>query len=126
MSASQEFQTEHLDRKRLVELYGNDMDYAADMFRTFLHDMLPIFDEFDELIQESRWAAVQQLAHKLMPTLGMVGLSDLESMMMHIEAASTAEDPLLVQKLWLQFRTDFTTRIPVLQAEYQRYSQKHP
>ncbi|MFD2574389.1 Hpt domain-containing protein [Spirosoma soli] len=113
-----------LDRERLLDLYGDDTAYAADMFETFLHDVVPQFDSFNPLIQEQRWMDVYQLAHKLKPTLGLVGLSDLEAVMNDIESSAASPDPFQVQRMWHDFRANFTERIPIVYAEWQRYLRK--
>ncbi|MBD2752689.1 PAS domain S-box protein [Spirosoma validum] len=114
--------THPLDYDRLSELYGDDTDYAASMFETFLETVLTEFDAFDILIQQQRWDDVRQLAHKLKPTLGMVGLSDLEAMMIQLEEMMQAEpDANTVRHLWHTFRYDLMSRQPLLQTQWQNY-----
>ena len=110
-----------LDTARLYELYGEDAEYAASMFETFLEEVFPEFNEFNGLMQQQRWEDVRQLAHKLRPTLGMVGLSDLETLLGQfeklIEVNAKSEQ---VQQHWHVFSSGLTSRKSLVQAEWQR------
>lgn len=74
-----------LNFSRLKELYGDDNEYILDMMETFLTDALPDFSGFQALINTNDWVALSKLAHRLKPSLGMVGLTDLEKTMAEIE-----------------------------------------
>jgi PAS domain S-box-containing protein len=74
-----------LDVSRLKELYGDDNEYVLDMMETFLTDALPDFSGFQALINTNDWVTLSKLAHRLKPSLGMVGLTDLEKTMAEIE-----------------------------------------
>lgn len=77
-----------LNYHRLKELYGDDNEYIVDMMETFLTDALPDFADFQGLINARDWIALSKLAHRLKPTLGMVGLTDLEEKMSQLETQS--------------------------------------
>ncbi|WP_420146775.1 PAS domain S-box protein [Spirosoma sp.] len=114
-----------LDYDRLAELYGDDSEYAAIIFETFLETVVPDFDTLDGLIQKQRWEEVRQLAHRLKPGLGMVGLSDLEIVMSELETTTKTEpDPAVVEKLWQTFRAEFPNRLPLLHTQWQNYLTK--
>ncbi|RIV24939.1 response regulator [Fibrisoma montanum] len=111
-----------LDQQQLIDLYGDDAEYAADMFQTFLEQILPEFDAFEPLIREQQWTAVRQLAHKLKPTLRMVGLPTLEKMMARLEEmASEHPDGVEVQTLWRSFYSELTSKKSLIEAQWQRY-----
>ncbi|MCP1383318.1 PAS domain S-box protein [Runella salmonicolor] len=74
-----------LNFSRLKELYGDDNEYILDMMETFLTDALPDFSGFQALINTNDWVTLSKLAHRLKPSLGMVGLTDLEKTMAEIE-----------------------------------------
>ncbi|QMW02944.1 Hpt domain-containing protein [Spirosoma foliorum] len=113
--------TNTLDRDRLSELYGEDADYAATMFETFLDDVLPEFNEFNELMQEQRWEEGRQLAHKLRPTLGMVGLSDLETALAQLERLIiTKVEPKQVRNYWRLFYNSLLSKKTLIQTEWER------
>ena len=107
-----------LDQNRLVELYGDDKAYAADIFQTFLDDILPDFSIIDQMIEQSDWAALSNHAHKIKPTLGMVGLSELETQMQEIE--ERAKDNIntdTLKLLWNDLQIKLEQFIPILKEE---------
>lgn len=111
-----------LDVERLTELYGTDKLYAADMFQTFLNEVLADFNIIGELIYQEDWLALSKHAHKLKPTLGMVGLSKLELQMMEIEKRAKEKintDTLM--SFWESFQLDLEASIPILKAELDKF-----
>ncbi|CCH55143.1 multi-sensor hybrid histidine kinase [Fibrisoma limi BUZ 3] len=111
-----------LDQQQLTNLYGDDMEYAADMFQTFLEQILPEFDAFEPLIREQQWAEVRQLAHKLKPTLRMVGLPKLEKVMARLEEMASGDpDVIDIQNLWQGFCAELTNKKPLIEAQWQHY-----
>lgn len=90
-----------LNYPRIKELYGDDNEYILDMMETFLTDALPDFADFQELINAHDWTTLSKLAHRLKPTLGMVGLTELEEKMSQLETkARNAPQPESLQLLW--------------------------
>lgn len=107
-----------LDKKRLFELYGEDKEYAADMFQAFMNDVLPDFQQFEQLIEQQDWNGLGVHAHKLKPALGMVGLSKLEEQMNEIEKLSkTNKNTDILQSQWKEFRLNLEQILPVLKEE---------
>lgn len=107
-----------LDRNRLTELYGDDKEYAADMFQTFLNEVLSDFNVIGKLILQQDWKGLGKQAHKLTPTLNMVGLTALESQMLEIE--NRAKNNVRIDTLmtyWENFQTDLEASIPILKDE---------
>lgn len=114
---SSNFSTQ-LDHDRLQEMYGDDKAYAADMFQTFLADVLPNFPAIQDLILQNDWESLGKLTHKLKPTLGMVGLTQLELQLLEIETIAKEnpqEEPL--QKLWESVQSTLDAAVPILQQE---------
>lgn len=74
-----------LDKNLLKELYGDDLDYAREMFDTFLTKSLPEVVLMKRQLSTENWTELGRLAHKLKPSFGMVGLSDMEEKMQGIE-----------------------------------------
>jgi PAS domain S-box-containing protein len=74
-----------LDKKLLKELYGDDLDYAREMFDTFLNKSLPEVALLKRQLTTENWTELGRLAHKLKPSFGMVGLGDMEEKMQSIE-----------------------------------------
>ncbi|PWK20105.1 PAS domain S-box-containing protein [Arcicella aurantiaca] len=74
-----------LDQTSLEQLYGDDKEYAAEMFETFLEDVLPDFYQLQNFVEKKDWENLSKESHKLKPTLAMVGLNLMESKIVEIE-----------------------------------------
>ncbi len=110
-----------IDQDRLNELYGDDKEYAADMIQTFLEDVLPDFVVIDELIIQKNLETLAQHVHKLKPTLGMVGLTDLEESIKEFETKlKQGSDFDNIQLQWNDFQKNLEKSIPDLKATLQK------
>ncbi len=113
-----------LDYARLKQLYGDDKEYAADMIQTFLDDVLPDFVVMDQFINQKDLDNLAQLTHKLKPTLGMVGLSEMEILMNEIDRKAKEEiDIAVLTQLWHNFQRQLEHSIPVLKTELLKLTQ---
>lgn len=77
----------------LTELYGEDLEYAREMFEVFLKNTRLEFDRLRPMLEKAQWADLARLAHKIKPTFAMIGLPDLEEQMQALETAAKAEIP---------------------------------
>jgi PAS domain S-box-containing protein len=113
--------TFQLDQPRLLELYGDDRAAASDMFSTFLTEVVPDLMRLPDWQRTQSWAELARQAHKLKPTLGMVGLTALETTMSRLEnAAKQASDPDLINVYCQEVTTSLQQMIPLLEAEIQQ------
>ncbi|MGF7216509.1 PAS domain S-box-containing protein [Spirosoma lacussanchae] len=114
-----------LDRQRLFELYGSDKEHAAEMFATFLDDVVPELLQLPDLCTDQNWSMLASMAHKLKPTLGMVGLSRLEDELRQIERSlgQNADKEPLVQRCQALVE-EVTDLLPVLRNEIKTLSPK--
>lgn len=112
-----------LDQQRLSELYGSDLDAFAEMLDVFLTEIVHDFTGLLPLVHEQRWTDLARLVHKLKPTLGMVGLSDLEKKMADLEdfVNKTPVQPL-IEVYCQEIVEDINHRLPLLRSEYHRLS----
>ena len=95
MHYSEPFQfNRELDHAYLDQLYEGDLDYAIDMFDSFLEYSLPVFYALPDLLEQRRFEALQNDVHRLKPAFPMVGLSLLTPTLQQIEqAAGKPVDP---------------------------------
>jgi len=108
----------HLDQTRLKEFYGDDKAHAADMIQTFLNEILPDFLVMDDLIVRQDLDALSKYAHKLKPTLGMVGLQEMEMLLNKVNIyAKEKADISVLKEIWHDFRQKIEQSIPLLEAE---------
>ncbi len=113
-----------LDQNRLDELYGNDTAYAAEMFDLFLTNVVPELLTLPALCQQQDWPALARLAHKLKPTLGMVGLPELQEKVEQIEKSADLSPDLSLLEIYCNELAVSTNKlIPILEKESQKLHQ---
>jgi len=112
---------EKLDVDTLEALYEDDLEYAADLFETFLDYTVEEFKPLKNFILTQDWAATKSLAHKLKPTFSMVGLTQLEAKMMAIEHQAIEQpDPQKIAKLHREVEEALTVYIPILSEDLEK------
>ncbi|WP_428655214.1 PAS domain S-box protein [Runella sp.] len=110
-----------LNQERIQELYGDDNEYILDMMETFMTDALPDFPSFQELITKQDWVNVSKLAHRLKPTLGMVGLTTLEKKMAQLETESRKNPQAeSLQLLWDSIKEGLDRGIKEITGEIEK------
>ncbi|GAB3741142.1 PAS domain S-box protein [Spirosoma lituiforme] len=115
---------EALDRQRLSELYGGDVAYASEMFAMFLTDIVPDIRKLPGICETKDWPNLASAAHKLKPTLAMVGLSELEEKMRQLEnSARQDKDVNLIEEYCHDFMIEIDKVLPILETELQKLSQ---
>lgn len=94
------------------------------MFDLFLTDIVPEILGLPALCQEQEWDALARMAHKLKPTLGMVGLSWLESKMDEMEKKLQKNAEKEIIEIYCNdIVTGINKMIPVLRRETYKLSQ---
>ena len=66
-----------LDQHFLESLYGDDLEYAEEVFTEFLKNTKIEFDSIKNNYREDDLKKVRQQLHKIKPTFGFVGLTGL-------------------------------------------------
>ena len=113
-----------LDQQRLLELNGTDRAYPLEMFDLFLTDIVPEIRQLPALCQSQNWTALSLKAHKLRPTLTMVGLSRLEEKMKELETELQTEVRSNVIESYCTAIVDGVNQmVPTLQRETHKLSQ---
>ncbi len=101
--------TSELDRETLVNLYGNDHDYALEMFQLFLDTIDGELDRLNTFLADQDIQAVKKQLHKIKPGLLMVGLKgvhgQLESLESEISMLPSDELRLNLTSLIKEIRT---------------------
>jgi PAS domain S-box-containing protein len=82
----------YLDATLLQELYGNDLDYAFEIFEAFFVKMEKEYPLLRPTLNSGDFTAFSKLAHKLKPAFPMVGLSFLESWFQSLEDLASSPD----------------------------------
>ncbi|WP_247232473.1 Hpt domain-containing protein [Telluribacter sp. SYSU D00476] len=76
-----------LDNTILQELYADDVNYATLMFELFLSEIVPQVYELKQVAEQQNWPLFRQISHKIKPTFGMVGITQMEHWFDKLEAA---------------------------------------
>lgn len=90
MAQMQESTQEHLfsevlDRTGLSEIYGDDAEYAADIFGLFIEGYHDDLAELSQALKSQDLEEVQRIAHKIKPGYAMVGMTGASKRLGEIE-----------------------------------------
>ena len=110
-----------LNTEMLTALYGDDYHYAGEMFNTFLKVIVPDFPKFQKYWQAADWEMLRRLAHKVKPTFSMVGLTDLEVLVLEIETV-VKNDPTndTLHTLLEQLDAQLPQAIEIVKADFEK------
>ncbi len=75
----------NLDNDKLHELYADDNDFKKIVFESFIDDVQPQFSDLRKAYENKEWSTVGEVAHKIKPAFGMIGLPVYEEKMKSIE-----------------------------------------
>ncbi|MFN8345309.1 MAG: ATP-binding protein [Spirosomataceae bacterium] len=111
-----------LNQVHLEEMYGDDREYASEMFGLFLHEIVPEINTLPELLSDS--ITLRKTIHKLKPTFGMVGLTDLSAQLQQLETVCDQHPSLeaITEKLNI-FMADFQKYLPWVLQHYQKLTE---
>ncbi len=111
-----------LDVEILNDLYGDDLDYARDMFETFLKNTMPEFERLRLMVQTNNVTELARLTHKLKPTFGMVGLPDIEDLLQIIETAAKAESPDIsnIKVMFETLEAEINSAVSAVELDYEK------
>lgn len=121
-NARQKFKfNKSLDTDTLNLYYSDDLDYAAEMFETFLTYTAKEFYNLRPLVEAQKWSEVKKLAHKLKPSFAMVGLKSLGTLMASIEElASKNKGAAMINKKLAQSELAMKRFVPILKEELRK------
>lgn len=115
-----------LNRQLLHEFYGTDRAYAADMFGIFLNDVVPELLRFPQLSRQPDRTELKAMAHKLKPTLSMVGLTSIETELNLLEIDLTTGTDEIIGQRCQTIADQLTYQLPALKTELQLLSATQP
>ena len=77
-----------LDKNYLDLLYGDDFDYAYEMFDIFIENVPEQIELLKSFMKSTNHEQVKKVAHKIKPTFSMVGLTAYQQVCQDIEKAA--------------------------------------
>lgn len=107
-----------IDKAYLNEIYMGDVAYACEVFGLFMKYGLEELDQLKRACANQSWCEVRRYAHKVKPSMGMIGFPQLSEELEALELAAQAEDEKEVKKIWTSFMKQFNAVKPKLEAAY--------
>jgi signal transduction histidine kinase/CheY-like chemotaxis protein len=122
MPAPQEFSFDHrLDTEMLDTMYGDDLEYAFEIFEAFRDNVPNEFSSVKPLLDDEKWPELARLLHKIKPSFGMVGLSTLEKALERMEhTTKNAPDKTSLLTAYEHVRELFDNGVKIIDNDFQK------
>lgn len=115
------FFQEEIDLDYLNEAYGDDLEYAKEMFVVFLSIIDEAMEALHQVVENRETEKIRQQAHKIKPTFTMIGLSSITQAMSQIEKAALEGDHQKTKSLSLQVSNYLKKMLPKVEAQMQKF-----
>ncbi len=92
-----------IDQNYLKELYGDDDEYKLEMFELFIERLESNLINLEMHKQSDDFQSIAKLCHKIKPSMAMVGLMDLQSMIEELEHSAKSEDRVKIDHQYRMF-----------------------
>ena len=106
-----------LNAQHLKELYGNDLEHATLMFKTFLTESLKEWYDILMLEKKDDFVTIRDKAHRLRPAFSMVGLTQVESLLNDFEKNFDRYSTSEIKNILLKIDTIVVQKIPIVEKE---------
>jgi PAS domain S-box-containing protein len=115
--------SDKLDSKYLKQVYGNDTDYALEMFRTYIEiigdDLLLIKDS----IKTNNIISLQKQLHRIKPAFTMVGISEITKTIETVEPNLESLTNSNLEIWFKEFETFILSKTPLIIEEIKKLKQ---
>lgn len=115
-----EFQDE-IDLEYIKEAYGEDLEYAKEMFSVFLSIVDEAMETLSQAVENQQIDKIKQQAHKIKPTFTMIGLPSITLALSEIEKAATEKNHAKIKQMNTQVCDFLRTMMPKVKAQMQRF-----
>jgi PAS domain S-box-containing protein len=88
----QKFQ--HIDLNYLEDVSASDKKFIKEMIRLFMKQTPGFIDILQRATQTSDWANIRYMAHKMKATIAMMGIAELQPIIMQLEKYASQESQL--------------------------------
>ena len=106
-----------LDTKHLEALYGDDLEHAFLIFEAFLSESLPQFYAIYDALETKNFKEIKALAHRFKIAFSMVGLTNIEKHLTHLERHIFNYSPLQITEILNDIADNLRISKPVLEKE---------
>jgi HPt (histidine-containing phosphotransfer) domain-containing protein len=111
-----------INQDSLKEYFGEDKDFKKVVFQTFIEEIEVQVEELKLLLDEKQWDKIARLAHKMKPSLAMVGLTNTEDLLKNIESGIKSGGINDVIKGQIDvFLTNFQKIFILVKEEYNKF-----
>lgn len=114
------FQDE-IDLEYLNEAYGDDLEYAKEMFVVFLSIVDEAMEALHEAVMNHEIEKIRQQAHKIKPTFTMIGLSSITKAMSQIEKTALEGDEQKTKDMFVEVSEYLKKMLPKVEIQMQRF-----
>ncbi len=109
-----------LDNTLFSEIYGDDLEYARDMFALFLDNIHIDYQLFIQAHAAKDWLEMARLAHKMKPNFRMVCLAEMDQLLWNLEVmVKQAVDETLLQSVFFEIQQQYTPSLKIVKTTYQ-------
>ncbi|MDG1765443.1 MAG: Hpt domain-containing protein, partial [Flavobacteriales bacterium] len=112
---------EEIDLEYLNEAYGDDLEYAKEMFVVFLSIIDEAMEALYQVVENQETEKIKQQAHKIKPTFTMIGLSSITQAMSQIEKAALEGDHQKTKSMYVQISGYLKKMLPQVEAQMQQF-----
>lgn len=112
--------SDSLDKKFLIEAYGDDLDYAEEIFELFLSEYPKEMHQLITFIRDKNMKDLTHHVHKMKPTFQMVGLTTVSRRFQEIEDRLNAVPSPEILKELSTLIDDLPRSISIVKEELER------
>lgn len=113
-----------LDEAYIHENYSDDLEYAKDIFETFLDIAPGEIAKLNAAHKALDYEQIYQVAHKIKPSFTMVGLEVVSKLLEEIEKAAKAKDSLGLEEHMTTFSSSVDGHLSLVSAELKNINLK--
>jgi len=99
------------DMSVLREFYGDDLEYAKEMFDLFLSESEKSLPSLERAVDRMDGKNIKAIAHRIKPSVRMVGFTNLADHLQNLERAALADDEAQVTETYGHFRKHQSTML---------------
>ncbi len=109
-----------IDRSYLDSIYGDDKEYAFDIFETFILITPGEYSSLKDAYESNNLNEVSRIAHKMMATFTMVGLREVTVKFKSLEMAAKSKDASQIGGLFAEIDNEMPSILELVQNELEQ------
>jgi PAS domain S-box-containing protein len=111
------------DLSYLEKVSGNNKAFVIEIAETIIHSLPQNLDEISEHMEKKNWNEVARIAHKIKPSITLMGLGKLKDRIVSLEEeAKSRKKPALIIELAEEIKGSLTEAVESLKDQLNSYS----